>query len=119
MPPEAFSYKTVSDHRSDIFSFGVLCYELFTNAKPFHGQTIGEMMGAIQNVAPIAPRKIDENIPIPIQNMLEKMLDKNPKHRFKSAKEIIEFIDIFSRDPKAKAINSTSFSKALFNRTWK
>jgi len=89
MSPEAFSETDTIDHHSDIFSLGVLGYELFTGEKPFFGNNIPEIRHAICNIKPIAPSKICPNLHMEIENMLHEMLAKKPKNRFNNLTKII------------------------------
>jgi len=93
MSPESFENSIRSDSRSDIFSLGVIAYELLTGVKPFHGDTIGEMMNAIKFQRPIEPLKINVTIPPGLQDILAKMLAKKPDERFSTATEIIKALD--------------------------
>ncbi len=92
MSPEAFGG---SDQyiQSDIFSFGTICYELFTGQKPFDGDDIAEMMDSIRNERPIEPIQLAPDIPPYIQDILAKMLAKRPEDRFSSANDIIQAMD--------------------------
>ena len=89
MSPEAFSETDTIDHHSDIFSLGVLGYELFTGEKPFFGNNIPEIRHSICNIKPIAPSKICPDIHIEIEHILHKMLAKKPKNRFSNLTKII------------------------------
>ncbi len=89
MSPEAFSENGTIDHHSDIFSLGVLGYELFTGKKPFFGNNIPEIRHAICNTKPIAPSNIIPDINIEIENMLNEMLAKKPANRFNDLTKII------------------------------
>ena len=93
MPPEAFDSQALCDCRSDIFSLGVISYELLTGVKPFHGETIGEIMNAIKFQRPIEPLKINRNIPPYLQDIVAKMLAKKMEDRFSNVKEIIKALD--------------------------
>ena len=93
MPPEAFDSQSLCDCRSDIFSLGVIAYELLTGVKPFHGETIGEIMNAIKYQRPIEPLKINRNLPPYLQDIVAKMLAKKMEDRFSNVKEIIKALD--------------------------
>ena len=89
MSPEAFDKNITVDHHSDIFSLGVLGYELFTGEKPFFGNNIHEMRYSICNTKPVAPRKINPEIHVEIENILNEMLAKKPKDRFNNLSTIV------------------------------
>lgn len=89
MPPEAFNSKQNLDCRSDIFSLGVLSYELLTGVKPFHGETVAEIMSAIQKVRPLDPVKLVPDLPLPVRAILARMLRKNPEQRYQSMADIV------------------------------
>ncbi|MBN1863312.1 MAG: protein kinase [Victivallales bacterium] len=93
MSPESFENSVKCDCRSDIFSMGVIAYELLTGVKPFHGETIGEMMNSIKHHRPIEPLKINNSFPPYLQDVLAKMLAKKPDERFSSADEILKALD--------------------------
>ncbi|MDD5728187.1 MAG: protein kinase [Victivallales bacterium] len=93
MSPEAFDKNFTVDHHSDIFSLGVLGYELFTGEKPFFGNNVHEIRHAICNARPVAPRKINSDIHTEIENILNDMLAKKPKDRFSNLGEIVNSIE--------------------------
>lgn len=92
MSPEAFG-GTDQYAQSDIFSFGSICYELFTGQKPFDGDDIATMMDSIRNERPVEPIQLAPDIPPYVQDILAKMLAKKPEDRFASATEIIRALD--------------------------
>jgi DNA-binding response OmpR family regulator len=105
MSPEAFSETDTIDHRSDIFSLGILGYELFTGEKPFHGNNIPEIRRAICNTKPVAPSKMCPGLHIEIENILHEMLAKKPKNRFDNLTKIVSsaeklFSNTVKQDPK-------------------
>lgn len=93
MAPEAFDSQATCDCRSDIFSMGVIAYELLTGVKPFHGETIAEIMNAIKFQRPIEPMKINRQILPYLQDIVAKMLAKKMDERFSSVAEIIKALD--------------------------
>ncbi len=93
MSPEAFSETDTIDHHSDIFSLGVLGYELFTGEKPFSGNNIPEIRHSICNMKPIAPSRINPDIYMEIEYFLHEMLAKKPKHRFDNLTDVISSLE--------------------------
>ena len=108
MAPESFEYNHNVDHRADIFSLGILSYELITGRKPFTGRTVTEMMVAIHSTRPIEPSKLVPGLPGDIQDILAGMLRKNPKERFESCEQIINALNSFYKKDQKKTKPSTS-----------
>lgn len=89
MAPEVFNENDTIDHHSDIFSLGVLGYELFTGQKPFSGNNIKEIRHAICSRKPVAPSTVASGIHHEIECILHEMLAKKPKKRFNNLSKII------------------------------
>ena len=117
MAPESFTNSIKKDQRSDIFSVGVIYYELLTGVKPFSGETIEEMMESVQNDLPVEPCKIAQNLDPHIQDVLGKMLAKNPKERFKSATEVIKALNMTDTFSSKKTGITTKILRSLFTHT--
>ncbi len=92
--PEALQTSRV-DARSDIFSLGILSYELFLGVRPFNESSIFLLGNAIASKKPIEPRKIDPQLPEALQFILAGMMRKHPDMRFKSAAEIVGLLTQF------------------------
>lgn len=116
MPPETFDSNDV-DLRADIFSLGIVSYELLTGQKPFNGETVNDIMYAIQFNNPIEPQKINKRIPSSIQSILAKMLKKIPKHRYNKASEIVQDINNL-RKPATTATHTRLISLIKMNKDW-
>jgi len=76
------------DARSDIFSFGIVLYEMFTGVKPFLDEANDSVSGKILEGRFPAPRKINKNIPRGLQRVIKKCLRKKPQRRYASMKEL-------------------------------
>ncbi|MCD4778144.1 MAG: protein kinase [Desulfobacterales bacterium] len=87
MSPEQVMGKRV-DGRSDLFSLGVILYELIVGRKPFEGDHFTAIFRAITDDIPVAPLKIDASIPQSLSDLIMKALSKNPNERFQTSKEM-------------------------------
>ena len=87
MSPEQIVGQSL-DIRSDIFSFGIVLYELFTGMKPFFDEETRAVSAKIVNDPFISPRSINSSIPRSVQRVIKKCLRKKPAKRFGSMLEI-------------------------------
>ena len=87
------------DARSDIYSAGVVLYEMLTGKLPFQGDSAVSV--AIQHLSsvPLAPRDIDPSIPEPLELICMKAMNSDPNKRYASADAMIEDLEKFRRDP--------------------
>jgi serine/threonine protein kinase len=102
MSPEQASGQTV-DARSDIFSFGVVLYELLAGQRPFSGKTELEVL---QTIIHGAPEPLDENIPIVLRLAVDKALAKDPAERYQTMRDmVVDLRRAVRQGPEAKANN--------------
>ncbi len=97
MSPEQVLGKRL-DLRSDIFSFGVVVYEILTGKSPFASDNDIDTMHAILHEEPKPPHAVKPDLPRTLYPLLNKALAKEPKHRFQTIKEFAAAIQSFRRD---------------------
>ena len=89
MSPEQVMGKAI-DHRSDIFSLGVMLYEMLTGQAPFMGENVNAIMYQTLNAIPPAPGTINPGVPDMLNFIVAKALAKSLESRYQSAKEMAE-----------------------------
>jgi eukaryotic-like serine/threonine-protein kinase len=89
MSPEQVKGRAV-DGRSDIFSLGVMLYEMVTSEKPFPGQNITTVIYKIVNEDPVPPRQINPTIHPGISAVVMRALEKEPDQRYQNCREMLE-----------------------------
>lgn len=76
--------------QSDIFSLGVILYELLTERRPFHGNDITEVLSQIRRIEPRPLRQYDESIPLELERICLKAISKKAKNRYSTAFDMSE-----------------------------
>ena len=100
------------DQRTDLFSFGVVLYEMVTGTQPFVGQSTGEVLEAIFSKQPTAPVRLNPKIPAELERIIYKALEKDPNLRYQSAAEIRTDLQRLRRDSSvASSVASTPVEK--------
>jgi eukaryotic-like serine/threonine-protein kinase len=87
MSPEQVSGKEL-DGRSDLFSFGVVLYEMATGTQPFERQTTGSTFGAILHESPVPAASLNSGLPSRLQEIINRSLEKKRENRYQSAEEL-------------------------------
>lgn len=97
MSPEQLLGQRV-DLRSDIFSFGIVLYEILTGCCPFSNENRIDTMHAILHEEPPAPYTIKHGLPLELERILARALKKQPKERYQKIKELADDLKALKRD---------------------
>lgn len=87
MSPEQAEGKSV-DHRSDMFSLGVICFEMATGRRPFTGDSAASVVASILRDDPAPPAQLNPALPPAIARAIQRCLEKDPSRRYQSALEL-------------------------------
>src|SRR5437588_3170914 len=95
MSPEQVRGQT-ADHRSDLFSFGAILYEMLSGRRAFHGESSVETMSAILKQDPPELSSTNQNISPALERLVNHCLEKNPEERFHSASDLAFALEALS-----------------------
>jgi eukaryotic-like serine/threonine-protein kinase len=115
MSPEQAAGKPV-DTRSDIFSFGVLLYEMLGGRRPFTGNTDLQVLQAILH-APAEP--LGEDVPLPLRSAIEKALEKDPAERYQSMRDLVVDLRRATRQTAPEPVAAPSKPDTARRISWK
>jgi serine/threonine protein kinase/outer membrane protein assembly factor BamD (BamD/ComL family) len=100
MSPEQAQAEAL-DHRSDLFSLGIVLYEMSTGRRPLVAPTAPETLSAIATSAPPAPSAINPHVPADLERIIAKALEKKPALRYQTASDVRTDLQRLKRDLEA------------------
>jgi serine/threonine protein kinase len=115
LSPERFLGK-VADARSDLYSVGVVMYEVFTGNVPFKSETddLVAVIFAHVNEPPAPMRAANRGIPVQVERIVLKTLEKDPERRYQNARELINELAALIGGPPVAAVAASNGTDALF-----
>src|ERR1700730_4547701 len=111
MSPEQTSGRPL-DHRTDIFSLGVLLHEMATGRRPFEGNSSAELVSAILRDTPPSVTDIRPDLPNDLARIIRRCLEKDPRHRLQTARDVSNEFRELARASARSAPASTSSGRA-------
>jgi serine/threonine protein kinase len=105
MSPEQIR-ATELDHRTDLFSFGVVLYEMATGKLPFRGESAGVIFDAILNHSPVPPVRLNPDLPAKLEDVIHHLLEKKPELRYQHASDIRSDLLRLKRDTDSGRLTS-------------
>jgi tetratricopeptide (TPR) repeat protein len=108
---------TPLDARSDLFSFGVVLYEMATGTRPFRGKSTGTIADSILNRAPVPPVRLNPEVPAELERVIDKCLEKDRSLRYQHASDIRTDLQRLKRDADSGRMTATREAAAT-PRIW-
>jgi TolB-like protein len=96
------------DARTDLFSLGAVLYEMATGVLPFAGSTTGAVLEAIFTTDPVAPSRLNDQVPPELERIIAKALEKDRKLRYQGAAELRSDLQRLRRDTLSGRVTATS-----------
>jgi Tol biopolymer transport system component/predicted Ser/Thr protein kinase len=106
------------DARTDMFSFGAVLYEMTTGKLPFRGDSTGTIFDSILNRAPLPPVRINPDVPLKLEEIIKKCLEKDRSFRYQHASDIRTDLQRLKRDTESRAPAITDAGIWPASRRW-
>lgn len=103
MSPEQMLTPASVDERADVWSLGVLLYELLTAKRPFDGESVPQVCASVLTASPPLLSELRDDLPPELDQVLLRCLEKEPKQRFSSVDELAQALDPFASAPTRSA----------------
>lgn len=97
-PEQVTADRSKIDHRTDIYSLGVTLYEMLTRQRPFDGASREQIIARICADEPKAPRRINPDIPIDLETICMRAMEKDPRRRYQTAGEMAADLRRYAED---------------------
>jgi serine/threonine protein kinase len=108
----------LQDRRSDLFSLGIVLYQMSTGKRPFDGDSVEAVCAQIISSAPLPPSHHNPSLPAEFDNVVMRCLSKNPEDRFPTAEAFAASVYPFARNAGAAAVQSSSRAPRRPNVSW-
>ena len=118
MSPEQVRARDL-DARTDLFSFGVVLYEMATGVLPFRGESTGVIFESILNQAPVRPVRLNPDLPVDLERIVDKALEKDRNLRYQNASDLRADLQRLKRNSSSGKAEAEAASAADKGKSWK